>query len=136
MYLGVCDRRFCFLLFAFCFLCVLFCPNEKPEHQRLTKCFKAFPSIFFKKLQWYSSFYLLRRIYLFFRIIVYLDMVNDHRRRPKYYPLKIRHHGYSFQDLKLAERFQLFSEFFLAKFLYDQQSIEEIFFESACLDFW
>jgi hypothetical protein len=52
-------------------------------------------------------------------IIVYLDMVNDRRRRPKYYPLNIRHHGYSFQDLKLAERFQLFSEFFLAEFLHD-----------------
>jgi hypothetical protein len=46
-------------------------------------------------------------------------MVNDRRRRPKYYPLNIRHHGYSFQYLKLAERFQLFSEFFLAKLLYD-----------------
>ena len=70
-------------------------------------------------IQWYSSFYLLRQIYLFFFIIVYLDMVNDRRRRPKCYPLNIRHHGYSFQDLQLAERFQLFSEFFLAKFLHD-----------------
>jgi hypothetical protein len=120
-----------FAFFAFCFLlfmCPLLSKQKKPEHQRLTKCFKAFSSIFFKKLQWYSSFYLLRRIYLFFLIIVYLDMVNDRRRRPKYKPLNIRHHGYSFQYLKLAERFQLFSEFFWPNFCMIQQSIEEIFY--------
>ena len=72
---GVCDRRFCLLLFAFCFwvLCVLFCTKTKNlnANDLYTKCFKAFSSILFKKLQWYSSFYLLRRIYLFFLIIVY-----------------------------------------------------------------
>ena len=100
---------FCFLLFAFFMSSFVQTKNQNTNDlQNASKLFHRF-----------SSFYLLCRIYLFFLIIVYLDVVNDRRRRPKYYPLNIRHHGYSFQDLKLTERIQLFSEFFLAEFLHD-----------------